>query len=61
MIDPSRIEAQTLSTEPYRWAFIGELFSPSDAAALVESYPGTVSRPSSAPTARRAGSTKRGA
>src|SRR5436309_3133258 len=39
MIDLSRIDAQTLSTEPYRWAFIGELFSPSDAAALVESYP----------------------
>jgi SM-20-related protein len=39
VIDLTRIDAQTLSTEPYSWAFIGELFSPSDAAALVESYP----------------------
>jgi len=39
MIDLTRIDEQALSTEPYSWAFVGELFSPSDAAALVESYP----------------------
>jgi hypothetical protein len=39
MIDLTRIEGQALSTEPYSWASIGELFALSDAAALVESYP----------------------
>jgi hypothetical protein len=39
MIDLTRFERSTLSTEPYGWAFIGGLFAPEDAAALVESYP----------------------
>ena len=39
MIDLTRIERSTLSTEPYEWAFIGDLFAPQNAAALVESYP----------------------
>jgi hypothetical protein len=39
MIDLTRIDSQVLSTDPYRWAFIGDLFPPSDAAALVEAYP----------------------
>jgi hypothetical protein len=39
MIDLMRIDSQVLSTDPYRWAFIGDLFPPSDAAALVEAYP----------------------
>jgi len=39
MIDLTRIERSALSTEPYEWAFIGGLFAPQNAAALVESYP----------------------
>jgi hypothetical protein len=39
MIDLTRIDSQVLSTDPYRWAFIGDLFPPSDAAGLVEAYP----------------------
>jgi hypothetical protein len=39
MIDLSRLTPQMLSTEPYRWAFVDRLFSASDAAALVQSFP----------------------
>ncbi|MCA1632538.1 MAG: hypothetical protein LC802_02185 [Acidobacteria bacterium] len=39
MINLTRIERSTLSTEPYEWALVGGLFAPEDAAALVESYP----------------------
>jgi hypothetical protein len=39
MIDLSRIEGRSLETEPYRWAFVGKLFRPRDAAALAASYP----------------------
>jgi SM-20-related protein len=39
MIDFTRLAQQTLSTEPYSWALIDQLFSPSDAAALVETFP----------------------
>jgi hypothetical protein len=39
MIDLTRIEGSALSTEPYKWAFVGGVFAPEDALALVESYP----------------------
>ena len=39
MIDLTRLTPQTLSNEPYRWAFIDRLFSPVDCAALVETFP----------------------
>lgn len=39
MIDLTQISRQTLQTEPYSWAAIGNLFAPSDAAALAESFP----------------------
>jgi SM-20-related protein len=39
MFDLTRLTPQTLSSEPYRWAFIDGLFSPADASALVESFP----------------------
>lgn len=39
MIDLTRITPQTLSVEPYQWALISGLFSPSDGAALVKSFP----------------------
>lgn len=39
MIDFTQIEQGTLATEPYEWAFIGALFSPEHAAALVASFP----------------------
>jgi hypothetical protein len=39
MIDLSRISASHLETAPYRWAPIGRLFSPQDAAALASTFP----------------------
>lgn len=39
MIDLSRITANRLQTEPYRWAFIDRLFAEPDAAALASSFP----------------------
>jgi hypothetical protein len=39
MIDLTRIDSEALSTDPYRWAHIDELFGPSDATALAASYP----------------------
>src|SRR5436305_5935411 len=38
MIDLSRFTPEALSAEPYRWGFIGGLFSPSDGEALVGSF-----------------------
>lgn len=39
MIDLTRITPEALATEPYRWAFVGGLFSPADAAELAASFP----------------------
>ena len=39
MIDLTRIHSEALSTDPYRWAHIDDLFGPSDATALAASYP----------------------
>lgn len=39
MIDLDVIGRHTLAFEPYKWAFINQLFSRRDAAALVKSYP----------------------
>ena len=39
MIDLTRFTPEALSAEPYRWGFIGGLFSPSDGEALVGSFP----------------------
>lgn len=39
MIDLTRISAGTLNREPFRWAEIDALYSPSDAAALAATYP----------------------
>ncbi len=39
MIDLTRIEQSALSTRPYEWAFVGDLFAPAAAAELVASYP----------------------
>jgi SM-20-related protein len=39
MIDLDVIGRNTLAVEPYQWAFINQLFSRRDAAALVASYP----------------------
>ncbi|MDX6399707.1 MAG: hypothetical protein QOF27_313 [Gaiellaceae bacterium] len=39
MIDLTRIHSEALSTDPYRWAHIGDLYAPADAAALAASYP----------------------
>ena len=39
MIDLTRIHSEALSTDPYRWAHIDELFGPSDATSLAASYP----------------------
>lgn len=39
MIDLSRVKEGSLRTEPYRWAFIDQLFAERDAAALASSYP----------------------
>ena len=39
MIDLTQFKQQELSSEPYRWALVDELFSPADARALVETFP----------------------
>jgi SM-20-related protein len=39
MLDLRRIERCTLESEPYFWAVVDELYSPSDAAALAATYP----------------------
>jgi SM-20-related protein len=39
MIDLTRFPQQALSTDPYRWALIDQLFSPADCKALVDTYP----------------------
>src|SRR5215204_6149008 len=39
MIDLTRITSQTLSSEPYRWAFVDQLFSAADAQALADTFP----------------------
>ena len=39
MIDLNRIAHHPLETDPYRWAVIDGLFSPSDAAALAATFP----------------------
>ncbi len=39
MIDLTQITKHTLQPQPYAWAEIGNLFSPSDAAALAASFP----------------------
>jgi len=39
LIQLSRIEQQTLATDPYEWGLVNDLFTPQDAAALTASYP----------------------
>jgi Rps23 Pro-64 3,4-dihydroxylase Tpa1-like proline 4-hydroxylase len=39
MINLDRIEQEKLMTSPYDWAFVNELFTPEDAAALASSFP----------------------
>jgi Rps23 Pro-64 3,4-dihydroxylase Tpa1-like proline 4-hydroxylase len=39
MIDLNRITASQLESEPYRWAAVGRLFAPQDAAALAATFP----------------------
>jgi hypothetical protein len=39
MIDFERFTPELLASEPYRRAFVGELFSPADAADLVNTFP----------------------
>jgi hypothetical protein len=39
MIDLTGIHSEALSTDPYRWAHIDDLFGPSEATALAASYP----------------------
>src|SRR5678815_4214566 len=39
MIDLTQFKQQELSSEPYRWALVNQLFSPADARALVETFP----------------------
>ena len=39
MLDLERIRGQTLRTEPFGWAVVGDLFDAADAALLAESYP----------------------
>jgi hypothetical protein len=39
MIDLDRLTPEALAREPYRWAFVGGLFSPADAAALARTFP----------------------
>lgn len=39
MIDFERFTPELLASEPYRWAFVGELFSSADAADLVNTFP----------------------
>jgi hypothetical protein len=39
VIDLTAIENQTLHAEPFEWAFMQDLFSPSDASSLVKTFP----------------------
>lgn len=39
MIDLGRLTPEALAREPYRWAFVGGLFSRADAAALARTFP----------------------
>jgi SM-20-related protein len=39
MIDFARIKSQALTHDPYDWAFVDNLYSPSDAAELAATYP----------------------
>jgi hypothetical protein len=39
MINLSRLTPETLASEPYRWAFVDQLFASPDAGALVETFP----------------------
>ncbi len=39
MIDLTRITAEPLSNDPYRWGFIDRLFTPADAEVLVNEFP----------------------
>lgn len=39
MIALERFTSLTLSSEPYRWALVDQLFSPADARALVDTFP----------------------
>lgn len=39
MIDLTKLTPGALEREPYRWAFVGGLFSPGDAAALARTFP----------------------
>lgn len=39
MIDLTKLTAQRMHTQPYRWAEIGNLYSPHDAAMLAQTYP----------------------
>lgn len=39
MIDLTRFNPAALSSEPYKWAFVPELFSRADGQALVDSFP----------------------
>lgn len=39
MIDLTKLTPEALSTEPYRWAFVGGLFSRADAEALARTFP----------------------
>ncbi len=39
MIDLTKLSPETLAREPYRWAFVGGLFSPEDAEALARTFP----------------------
>ncbi len=39
MIDLQRFTTDTLASEPYRWAFVDQLFSKADAKALADTFP----------------------
>jgi Rps23 Pro-64 3,4-dihydroxylase Tpa1-like proline 4-hydroxylase len=39
MIDLERIASRSLSSDPYKWAFIDSVFTPADAATLVNTFP----------------------
>lgn len=39
MIDLTKLTPEALAREPYRWAFVGGLFSPEDASALARTFP----------------------
>lgn len=39
LIDESRFTPEKLSSEPYRWGFVDQLFTPTDARELVNTFP----------------------